>query len=68
MARTGHLLALKVLARSESRPQDASDIHALLKVLDASERALAFEAARLIVSRGFGRGKDLPSELTALLG
>jgi len=68
VARTGHLLALKVLARSESRPQDASDIQALLEVLDASERALAFEAADLIVSRGFARGKDLPAELTALLG
>ena len=68
VARTGHLLALKVLARSESRPQDASDIQALLKVLDVSERGLAFEAASLIVSRGFARGKDLPAELAALLG
>jgi hypothetical protein len=56
------------LARSESRPQDESDIRALLTAIDASERALAFEAARLIVSLGFARGKDLPSELTALLG
>jgi predicted nucleotidyltransferase len=68
VARTGHLLTLKVLARSESRPQDESDIQALLKVMDTLERALAFEAARLNVSRGFARGKDLSSELTALLG
>ncbi|HMB79680.1 MAG TPA: nucleotidyl transferase AbiEii/AbiGii toxin family protein [Vicinamibacterales bacterium] len=67
VARAGHLLAMKVLARSEARPQDAADIQALLKILDAEERARALEAARLIVARGFGRGKELQTELAALL-
>ena len=68
VARSGHLLALKVLSRSDGRPQDAADIVALLRVLDGPERARAFDAARLIADRGFARGKDLRAELTALLG
>ena len=66
VTRTGHLLALKVLARSDARPQDAADIQALLKVIDAEERTRALEAGRLILSRGFARGKDLPSEIARL--
>lgn len=66
VTRTGHLLALKVLARSDARPQDAADIQALLKVLDAEERSRALEAGRLILARGFARGKDLPSEIARL--
>ena len=68
VARTGHLLALKVLSRSAERPQDAADIQALLKVLDGPERARARDAAHLIASRGFARGKDLVAEVAALLG
>lgn len=68
VARSGHLLALKVLSRSAERPQDAADIQALLKVLDGPERARARDAAQLIVSRGFARGKDLVAEVAALLG
>jgi predicted nucleotidyltransferase len=67
VARTGHLLALKVLSRSASRPQDAADIQALLKVLDGPERSRALDAAHLIVLRGFARGKDLVAETSALL-
>lgn len=68
VARSGHLLALKVLSRSDARPQDAADILALLKVLDGPERSRAFDAVRLIVDRGFARGKDLAAELATLLG
>lgn len=68
VAQIGHLLALKVLSRNASRPQDAADIQALLKVLDGPERSRALDAAQLIVARGFDRGKDLVAEVTALLG
>ena len=66
VARTGHLLALKVLSRDEARPQDAADIQALLRVLDAPERDRALAAARLIASRGFARGKDVRAKIAAL--
>mgnify|MGYP002814447873 CR=1 FL=1 len=56
-----------VFLRSASRPQDAADIQALLKVLDGPERSRALDAAHLIVLRGFARGKDLVAETSALL-
>jgi predicted nucleotidyltransferase len=68
VARTGHLLALKVLSRSPERPQDSADITALMQVLDAVERARAIDAARLIAARGFARGKSLEAEVAALVG
>jgi predicted nucleotidyltransferase len=67
VARSGHLVALKVLSRSAERPQDSADITALLQVLDAAERARAIDAARLIAARGFARGKPLEAEVTALV-
>lgn len=58
VARCGHLLALKVLARDDdSRPQDKADLVALLKVASAEDLDQAREAARLIAQRGFARGK-----------
>jgi predicted nucleotidyltransferase len=67
VARTGHLLALKVLSRSAERPQDSADITALVQVLDAVEAARAVDAARLIAVRGFARGKSLEAEVAALI-
>lgn len=67
VARKGHLLALKVLARSERRPQDLADIRALLKVADATDLALARDSVRLIVTRGYHRGRDLPRLLEEAL-
>lgn len=67
VAQAGHLVALKVLSRDESRPQDELDLKSLLPVLDDSERARARAAARLIQERGFARGKALVEELEALL-
>ena len=62
VAKAGHLLALKVLARDDvDRPQDAADIRALIEVLAADDAHLAMEAARLIEARGFHRGRDLLS-------
>jgi hypothetical protein len=60
VARLGHLLALKVLARDdERRPQDAIDIRGLLAVADNAELKRAAASLALIESRGFARGKDL---------
>ena len=67
VARTGHLLALKVLAlrpdRPQERPQDFSDIRELLNVADEEEIRRARAALDLISRRGFDRGKDLEAEL-----
>lgn len=69
VARTGHLIALKLLARDDDeRPQDRVDLRALVSVASASEIALAREAVQLISQRGFDRGRDLMAALDALLG
>jgi Nucleotidyl transferase AbiEii toxin, Type IV TA system len=60
VARVGHLLAVKVLARDdEHRPQDAVDLRALLRAATDEEVALARESAHLIMRRGFHRGRDV---------
>jgi hypothetical protein len=69
VARVGHLLALKILARDdETRPQDFADIRALLSVADEAELARAAEAVELIHERGYDRGRDLRAALAGLLG
>lgn len=68
VARTGHLLALKLLARDDRRrPQDALDIEALLAASDEGDLAEAQEATRLIAARGFARGRDLQGSLAAVV-
>ena len=67
VARVGHLIALKLLARADSRPQDAADLHALLAVADSDEVGRARESVRVIEARGFHRGRSLESDLDALL-
>jgi len=60
VARAGHLIALKLLARDDrSRPQDADDLRALRRVADAAELTRARAAAHLIEERGFARGRNL---------
>lgn len=60
VARAGHLIALKLLARDDRhRPQDADDLRALRRVADGAEISRARHAARLIEERGFARGRDL---------
>ncbi len=64
VARVGHLLSLKLLARDdENRPQDAMDIKSLLQVATEEDLADARRAAQLIQERGFNRDRDLPQEL-----
>jgi predicted nucleotidyltransferase len=68
VARIGHLVALKLLARDDAnRPQDATDLRALTPMLDERERGLARAAVRAIRERGFARGRDLEAALDELL-
>ena len=68
VATTGHLVALKLLARDdETRPQDAADLLALASILGPEDRRTARTAVELIVERGFGRGRSLSALLDAYL-
>jgi hypothetical protein len=69
VARTGHLIALKVLSRDdESRPQDLVDLRALLRVASDEELTRARGSLALISARGYHRGRDLVSEMHRLVG
>jgi len=64
IATTGHLIALKVLARDDqSRPQDLADLRALLQIATAADLAVANAAAQTISERGYNRGRDLTAAL-----
>ena len=68
VATTGHLIALKVLARDDiQRPQDLVDLRALLQVASAGELTSAREALALITDRGYHRGLDLLAGLQVLI-
>jgi hypothetical protein len=67
VARTGHLLALKLLAREERRPQDDVDLRALLEVAGREDLEIASQAIHLIVDRGANRGRRLEQEWRQLL-
>lgn len=69
VARTGHLMALKILSRDDvARPQDLVDLRALVRVAPPAELARARQALALIAARGYHRGRDLMTELNHLLG
>lgn len=60
VAKIGHLIAMKLLARDDrNRPQDVDDIRALLRVASAADLRLVTVAIRQISRRGFARGRDL---------
>jgi hypothetical protein len=68
VARVGHLIVLKLLARDDAtRPQDSADLSALLDVADEDELGLARHVADLVAERGYARGRDLEADLDALL-
>lgn len=68
VARIGHLIALKALARNDrDRPQDLDDIRALLREATPADVLDARNAAVLIEARGFARGRRLREELAGLL-
>jgi hypothetical protein len=69
VARTGHLIALKVLSRDDvQRPQDLADLRALLRVASAAELTRARASLELVAARGYHRGRDLASEMERLIG
>jgi hypothetical protein len=68
IARTGHLIALKVLSRDDrERPQDVMDLRALLRTATEEDLDMARHALETIVARGFHRGRDLRTDLDVLL-
>lgn len=67
VATTGHLLALKVLAEQEDRPQDLMDAIALIATADLRELQETRDAIELIARRGYDRGKDLRAALARVL-
>lgn len=68
VATTGHLIALKVLARDDvRRPQDIVDLRALVKAASADELVRAKRALTLIWSRGYHRGRDLVRDFDTLI-
>jgi hypothetical protein len=68
VARTGHLIALKVLSRDDvRRPQDIADLRALLAVASPAELDRARKSLALIATRGYHRGRDLALEIDRLL-
>ncbi|HWM92693.1 MAG TPA: nucleotidyl transferase AbiEii/AbiGii toxin family protein [Thermoanaerobaculia bacterium] len=59
IATTGHLIALKLLARDDRlRPQDFDDLKALLREANPADIGQAREALQLIIARGYNRGRD----------
>jgi hypothetical protein len=64
LARTEHLIALKVLA---GRLKDRADAHLLLDHARPDSRGRVIEILELIRERGFHRGKDLQAEFVRIL-
>jgi predicted nucleotidyltransferase len=68
IAQTGHLIAVKLLARDDrTRPQDLADLRALLAVATAADLDTVRAAIRLISGRGYDRGRDLEAALATVL-
>jgi len=68
VATCGHLIALKVLSRDDrERPNDLSDLRALIRVATPLDLGEARSGLALIEQRGFNRGRDLPGLLAAAL-
>jgi hypothetical protein len=68
VARTGHLIALKVLSRDDvTRPQDVVDPRALMRIASSAELSRARQSIAWIAARGYHRGRDLVSEMNTLL-
>ena len=67
VARTEHLIAMKVLSQSPRRPQDRIDLAKLVAAATPDELRRAREACALVVDRHTARGRDLATEFDALL-
>jgi hypothetical protein len=68
VARVGHLMALKLLARDDRRrPQDLDDLRALLRESTPADLAEAKDALLAIEARGYHRERRLTESLEAFL-
>jgi hypothetical protein len=68
VARIGHLMALKLLARDDRRrPQDLDDLRSLLRESTDADLAEAREAVRSIEARGYQRERQLAESLETFL-
>ena len=68
VARIGHLMAMKMLARDDRRrPQDWDDIRALNAEATRSDVDDARALLRLIAARGFNRGRALIADFEQVL-
>lgn len=67
VATLAHLVALKVLASDETRPQDEIDLRGLLHEATGADVDEARRVLGLITERGFGRGRDLQSRFDPAL-
>jgi len=64
VARIGHLIALKLLARDDRRrPHDRVDLAHLIVAASTDDLHEAARAVKLIEQRGFARGRDLATAL-----
>jgi len=66
VARTGHLIALKLLSVAPSRETDSADIRNLAAIASEDEWRLADEAVKQIQDRNYARGRNLENELQKL--
>jgi len=67
VARCGHLLAMKLLARDDrNRPADYDDLLALADVANEQDLSQASAIVKLITDRGYNRGRDLETSLEEL--
>jgi hypothetical protein len=56
VARVGHLITLKLLARDDrTRPQDSIDLHALAAVAGSIEWTRATRSVAMVERRGFAQ-------------
>jgi predicted nucleotidyltransferase len=67
VARIGHLIAMKLLSESDDRPNDRADLRGLACVATKAELEAARHAVHLIQTRGFQRGRNLPTALERLV-
>ncbi len=68
VARSGHLIAMKLLARDDrERPTDYDDLLSLIATAGADELARAEAAVGLITDRGANRDRDLLAALATII-
>ncbi|MFL5429416.1 MAG: nucleotidyl transferase AbiEii/AbiGii toxin family protein [Myxococcales bacterium] len=67
VATSEDLLAMKVLAAHDGRPQDWNDARALMETNPGLDLPVVRSRLRLITERGFARKQDLAAKLQALI-